>query len=285
MKRIKLKLRPKQLPFVQWTTWALCFILSVFSLSAFAQQLPEKPNPPRLVNDFAKVFSDNDAQLLEQKLLAYNDSTSTQIVIVTVTSLDGYPVDDYSFQLGNKWGIGQKGKNNGILVLIAREDRKAFIATGYGMEGALNDGKLGTILRREMIPYFKSGDYYGGVNNGIDRMIAAAGGEFVSEDDGRGNGRKKQISPVGLLGIVLIIFLIFGIGLFKSYRTAKQYSLLNSVPFWVAWGIINAATRNNNSGGGGFFGGGGFGGGSSGGGGFGGFGGGSFGGGGAGGSW
>lgn len=278
---IRLKLSALQLPFLNWAALTLCFILSLFSFRSFAQQLPEKPNPPRLVNDFATVFSDNDALLLEQKLRAYNDSTSTQIVIVTVSSLDGYPVDDYSFQLGNKWGIGQKGKNNGILILIAKDDRKAFIATGYGMEGALNDGKLGTILRREMIPYFKSGDYYGGVNNGIDKMIAAAGGEFVSE----GEGSNGEDSPAGFLVIVLVIFLIFGIGLYKSYQSAKRYSLLNNVPFWVAWGIINAATRNNNRGGGGFFGGGGFGGGSSGGGGFGGFGGGSFGGGGAGGSW
>lgn len=278
---VELKLHVKRFSLMQWTCLAMFFILSIFSLQSVAQQLPDKPNPPRLVNDFAKVFSENDGQLLEQKLLAYNDSTSTQIVIVTVTSLDGYPVDDYSFQLGNKWGIGQKGKNNGILILIAKDDRKAFIATGYGMEGALNDGKLGTILRREMIPYFKSGDYYGGVNNGIDKMIAAAGGEFVSEDDGS-NGKD---SPVGFLGIVLLVFLIFGIGFYKSYKSAKRYSLLNNVPFWVAWAIINAATRNNNRGSGGFFGGGGFGGGSSGGGGFGGFGGGSFGGGGAGGSW
>lgn len=280
-----LKLQHGMMSFKTWTIATVCFILALFSLQSLAQQLPDKPNPPRLVNDFAKVFSSGDAQMLEQKLLAYNDSTSTQIVIVTVTSLDGYPVDDYSFQLGNKWGIGQKGKNNGILILIAKQDRKAFIATGYGMEGALNDGKLGTILRREMIPYFKSGDYYGGVNNGIDRIIAAAGGEFVSED---GGGKKKRISAEGILSILGIIFLIFAIGFYTAYKSAKKYSILNNVPFWVAWGIINAASnqRNNNGGGGTFFGGGGggFGGGSSGGG-FGGFGGGSFGGGGAGGSW
>jgi uncharacterized protein len=281
----KLKLHSKTKPFIKWTTLAVCFILAVFSIPVFAQQLPDKPNPPRLVNDFAKIFNAEEAGMLEQKLVAYNDSTSTQIVIVTVTSLDGYPVDDYSFQLGNKWGIGQKGKNNGILVLIAKDDRKAFIATGYGMEGALNDGKLGTILRKEMIPYFKSGDYYGGVNNGIDWMIAAAGGEFVSEDGG--GRKKKRISAEGILGILFIIFIIFLIGFYTAYRSAKKYSILNNVPFWVAWSIINAAANNrrNNSGGGFFGSGGGFGGGSSSGGGFGGFGGGSFGGGGAGGSW
>lgn len=255
-------------------------IFSILTFHAFSQDLPEKPNPPRLVNDFAKIFSSEEAQLLELKLRAYNDSTSTQIAVVTITSLDGYPVDDYSFKLGNKWGIGQQGKNNGILVLIAKQDRKAFIATGYGMEGALNDGKLGTILRQEMIPYFKSGDYYGGVNNGIDKMIASAAGEYVADDSG--DNSDGPVWPV--LIFLATFFLVFVIGMISKVRSAKKYSLLNNVPFWVAWSIINAAlNRRNNSGGGGFFGGGSSGGGSSSS--FGGFGGGSFGGGGAGGSW
>jgi uncharacterized protein len=258
------------------------FLISLFPYSLISQNFPEKPNPPRLVNDFAKIYNDEQAGLLEQKLVAYNDSTSTQIAIVSVTTLDGYPVDDYTIKLGNKWGIGQKGKNNGILILIAKEDRKAYIATGYGMEGALNDGKLGTILRREMIPYFKNGDYYGGTDAGIDAMIKAAAGEYVSdESDYKGDNGSPFPIIIAIFFFIMIMFFVIR----SKVRSARKYALLNNVPFWVAWSIINAAlNRRNNGGGGGFFGGGGssFGGG---GGGFGGFGGGSFGGGGAGGSW
>jgi uncharacterized protein len=254
----------------------LCFVIPGFLP---AQTLPDRPNPPQLINDFAGVFSTDETTALEQKLVAYYDSTSTQIAVVTLQSLDGYPIDDYAFKLGNKWGIGEKGKNNGLLILVAVADRKAFIATGYGMEGALNDGKLGTILRNEILPYFKGGSYYQGIDNGINSIMAAAAGEYKS------NGKqKKPIDSTTLLIIIGIVFIIFGLGLFTSYRAAKRYSILNNVPFWVAWSIINAASRNTSSRGGGFWGGGG-GGGFSGGGGFGGFGGGSFGGGGAGGSW
>ncbi|MEO8147906.1 MAG: TPM domain-containing protein [Bacteroidia bacterium] len=255
------------------------FLISLFPYSLFSQEFPEKPNQPRLVNDFAKIYSSEEAGLLEQQLRAYNDSTSTQIAIVTVTSLDGYPVDDYTIKLGNKWGIGQKGKNNGILILIAKEDRKAYIATGYGMEGALNDGKLGTILRREMIPYFKTGDYYGGTKAGIDAMIAAAAGEYASDDS---DEKQKRGFPWQL---ILFGGLFFVIIIISKARKASSYARLNNVPFWVAWSIINAALNRGNRGGGGFFGGGGSSFGGGGGGGFGGFGGGSFGGGGAGGSW
>lgn len=181
----------------------LCLLVLLTSVS-FAQNFPEKPDPPRLVNDFAGLFSKDETTMLELKLRAYNDSTSTQIAIVTISDLDGYPVDDYTIKLGNKWGIGQKGKNNGILVLIAKQDRKAFIATGYGMEGALNDGKLGTILRQEMIPYFKQGDYFSGVNAGVDAMIAAAAGEYVS-DASDYNGENGSPWPF----IIFILFFIF----------------------------------------------------------------------------
>src|SRR5262245_50769893 len=116
---------------------AFLFLLSV---PVFSQEYPEKPSPPRLVNDFAGVLSVNEKNALEGKLVAYNDSTSTQISIVTLRSLDGFPIDDYTYNLAEKWGIGQKGINNGVLVLVAVDDHKMFIATGYGMEGVMPDG-------------------------------------------------------------------------------------------------------------------------------------------------
>jgi len=227
---------------------ALLFFVLIFAVSkqVFAQNFPDKP--AKLVSDFAKIFSAQENDLLEEKLLKYNNETSTQIAVVTITSLDGYPIDDYTIKLANKWQIGQKGKNNGLLILIAAKDHKVFIASGYGMEGVLNDGKIGTIIRTQMIPQFKSGNYYAGTNDGIDAMISAAVGEYVNDEK-----QQNNVSPIPAILIILFIIIL----LFKS-RTAR-YAALGSILY------------GNNRGGSG--------------GGFGGFGGGGFGGGGAGGSW
>ncbi len=113
-------------------TYIRLFIFLLFSALAQAQDdIPDSPNPPRLVNDFAGVLSPGDREALEQKLRGYNDSTSTQFAIVIVRSYGIYDRADYTFRLANKWGIGQKGKNNGLLITVAVDDRKYFISTGY----------------------------------------------------------------------------------------------------------------------------------------------------------
>lgn len=243
------------------------------------QEFPEKPNPPHLVNDFAGALSDDEKNTLENKLIIYNDTTSTQIAIVLIHSLDGYPIDDYTIKLGEKWGIGQQKKNNGVLVLAAIDDRKIFIATGYGLEGALPDALVKRIIENDIKPYFKQGDYYGGLDKGSDQIIALARGEYKGENKKEG----AEGFPVSVFVIFLVI--LFFIFLSKIIGT-RRYASRNNIGFWAAWVLLNALTRSQRGSWGGFTsGGGGFGGGSSGGGGFGGFGGGSFGGGGAGGSW
>ena len=113
------------------------------TVAAWSQDLPEKPVPPRLVNDFAGMLNQDEVNSLEQKLVAFNDSTSTQISIVTVPSLNGYDKADYAQRLGEKWGIGKKGLNNGILILVKPKqpdsNGQVFIAQGYGLEGAIPD--------------------------------------------------------------------------------------------------------------------------------------------------
>lgn len=254
------------------TTNKTLFILLIWlvpGLSALAQDIPEPMRPYRLVNDFAQIFSSAEQQALEQKLLAYNDSTSTQIYVVTVDDLDGYPPSDYAFALGEKWGIGQKSKNNGAVILVKPRTNnsrgQAFIATGYGLEGRINDAYAGRIIRDDMIPYFKKNDYFGGVNAAIDAMIARLSGEFNPDDEGENEGL-----PQAIIILFIVLFLFFFILLNRS----DQH--------------INGGNRGNR-GGNVFFppisrGSGGWSGGSFGGG-FGGGGGGSFGGGGAGGSW
>ena len=261
------------------------FLLIVFafiSLVSNAIDYPKRPDPPHLVNDFTKTLSPLEMESLESKLVAFDDSTSTQIAVVVMRSTDGYPISDYAVELAQQWGIGQKDKNNGILFLVALDDHKLWISVGYGLEGALPDALAKRIIENEIKPYFKEGQYYKGIDNGVNTIMSAVKGEY------KGTPRKRS-KDVGLAPILLIIAFFVLVIVFKS-MSVRRYASMNNIPFWVAWQLLNAARGrqtgrwNDFNRGGGSFGGWG-GGGSSGGGGFGGFGGGSFGGGGAGGGW
>jgi len=255
----------------------LFLILFFLTGISIGQNFPEKPEPPRLVNDFAGVLSASETAALENKLVIYNDTTSTQIAIVLIKSLDGYPIDDYTIRLGEKWGVGSSKHNNGVLMLAAIEDRKIFIATGYGLEGALPDALVKRIVENDIKPHFKEGNYYGGLDSGVDQIISLARGEY------KGEGTKNPGKEFPISGLLIFLVIIFFI-LMMKVRSAKSYAHRNNLGFWAAWALLNAASSRQRGSWGGFTsGGGGFGGG--GGGGFGGFGGGSFGGGGAGGSW
>lgn len=262
----------------------VCLLLTVLFLRipVFAQSdkdLPDLPQPPRLVNDLAGVMSAQERDDLETKLRAYEDTTSTEIAIVTLKSIGIYEIADYTIKLANKWQIGKKGKRNGILMLAAIDDRKIWIATGYGMEGALPDALVGRIIRNEVTPFFKSGNYYQGFLNASQAVVKAAAGEYKADakDDHAEDG--SFLPVVVLLVIVIAIIIAASKGGGGGGRGGRYISRRGSDIF--LGGMIGSALGSGRGGG---WGGGGFGGGSSGGG-FGGFGGGSFGGGGAGGSW
>ncbi|MFB0908453.1 MAG: TPM domain-containing protein, partial [Spirosomataceae bacterium] len=157
----------------------LCWLLLCFAGVALGQDIPDRPSPPRLVNDFVgNLLSSQQINSLERKLVAYNDSTSTQIVVVIVDSVEPYDMNTYALELGRKWGVGQKGKNNGIVLLWAPRDRKVYIATGYGMEGALPDAYANRIVDQVIIPRFKEIKYYEGLDAGIDTIMKYASGEY-----------------------------------------------------------------------------------------------------------
>lgn len=272
--------------------YSILFVV-ISAISVFGQKLPEQPNPPRIVNDFANLLSPQEVQQLESKLRAYNDTTSTQIAIVVVPSLDGYDPSEYAFALGKKWGIGQKGKNNGILVLIkpkvGNERGQVFIATGYGMEGSITDARANRIIDQTIIPAFRQNKYYEGLDQATTQLIQFARGEFKADKKGA-----KTVSPFASILIFIVLVAVFGIiaaiARSKKYTSGSVYSsggfqrhssAASNLPFWLLlMGMgSNLGDRHRNSGSGwsDFSGGGG--------GGFGGFGGGDFGGGGAGGSW
>ncbi|MFA6151461.1 MAG: TPM domain-containing protein [Chitinophagaceae bacterium] len=258
--------------------YLLAFLLFIGAMgnNAFAsdKDFPEVPNPPRLVNDFAGFLKGSEEEALELKLRAYNDSTSSQIAIVTIESIGQYDVSDYTIQLFNKWKIGGKKNNNGILILAAKDERKIWITTGYGLEGALPDGLIGQLIRDHIEPNFKEGKFYEGFDEGIDAIILAARGEYKAEPKAV---HKKGGGP-GTAVLILIVIFVF-IAISRGGRGGGGGGLLNSAG-WIAASMLSNRSSSDWGGSSG-----GWGGGSSGGGGFGGFGGGSSGGGGAGGSW
>lgn len=238
--------------------------------------IPAAPNPPRLVNDFAGVLGSR-ADELERVLVAFDDSTSNQITVVTVTSLDGYAVEEFALELGRKWGVG-KTINNGVVVLVKPKNSdgggEVTIQVGYGLEGAIPDAYCRRIIDNEMIPAFKEEDYYKGISNACDQLMKLASGE-ISEP-------RSAEDPSGwaiLLGFVLpmIIFVIV-LSIFHKKGGGSNMSDGDGTgssrrPF-VWFGPSFGGGSSSGSGWGGGHGGG-----------FGGFGGGSFGGGGASGRW
>lgn len=249
-------------------------LVTITLVGVQAQDIPPKPDPPRLVNDLANQLNASERAQLEQKLVAYNDSTSSQIVIVTVPTLADYPIADYAFKLGTVWGVGQKGKNNGIVLLWAPKERKIFIATGYGLEGAIPDAIAKRIVSQVITPRFKEGQFYQGLSDGVDMIFKYATGEYkaeASQEDSDGS-----FPPILIFVIIFIVILII---MFRNRGGGGGNRGYGDFGGPIIWPYTTHSGRGSQSGNWG----GGFGGGD--GGGFGGFGGGSFGGGGAGGDY
>jgi uncharacterized protein len=264
---------------------AQLFILVSVSCGIEAQEFPEKPEPPRLVNDYAGMLTSREVNALEQKLVAYDDSSSTQIAIVTLSDLYGYDIADYAQRLAEKWGIGQKGLNNGIIILVKPETPESSrgevnISPGYGLEGVIPDIVCGQIIDNEIVPEFRAGNYYQGLDKATSILMSLASGEFPPDQYGKSKG-----SDLGGLApfIFFIIFLIIILFFRSSGGSNHKHLSSKGLPLWMLLTMLNSGSKRHSGSWGGFSGGGGFGGGGSGG--FGGFGGGSFGGGGASGSW
>jgi uncharacterized protein len=257
----------------------LLILFTVFSFSVvFGQELLPKPNPPRLVNDVAGVLSPEQREILEQKLVALDDSTSNQIAVVLIKTLGDYSIEDYATKLFRSWGIGNKKNNNGILIIAAIDDRKMRIEIGYGLEGAIPDVVASSIYRNELVPEFRQQNYYRGIDNAINALTKAAVGEYKVKKERKGKGGGGGSSILGVIVIIFVIIIIIGrAGRGGGGGMGGGRTGFGSIAEAAILSSLLSGGRGGGSGGG--WGGGG------GGGGFGGFGGGSSGGGGAGGSW
>jgi uncharacterized protein len=159
------------------------FVL-LFAFHGWSKEVP--PKPKQLVNDYANILSSNEVSQLENRLVKYDETTSTQIAVVILKSLDGDDIFDYSQRLAESWGIGGAENNNGVLMLISIDDRKLRIHTGYGTEGAIPDAIAKRIIENEIKPAFKANQYAVGINAGIDAMEQALAGEY------KGTGKKDK---------------------------------------------------------------------------------------------
>jgi uncharacterized protein len=266
--------------------WLLSFILILGSFNAFAQNdgIPDKPKTKQIVHDYADMLSRSDEQRLEQKLIRFDSETSTQIAIVTIKDLNGYEISDYATRMLTKWGIGTAGKDNGILILIKPKtsDSKGQVAisTGYGVEHLVPDALAKKIVEYDMIPEFKNGNIYGGLDKATSTLMGLTTGEFTGKQyldkAGRNSGSGRGVG--GIVFLIIAILAIFGS---NRRNNMQQFGgrRRSSLPFWLLLGMMGSGrgggSFGNFSGGSGFGGGGGFGG----------FGGGMGGGGGASGSW
>lgn len=254
-------------------------ILLLLPFLAVGDDFPARSST--LVTDYAEILTPEQRTQLEKKLVTFNDSTSSQLAVVIMRSTGSYEIAEYAVQLYNKWGIGQAKTNNGVLLLIAIEDRKVFINTGYGMEGVLPDALCKRIIERDIKPKFKTGDFFGGIDAATTSIIGITKGEYTADDFA-----KKKQPKGGILFPLLLCIIIVALVFFAKARQTSNYARMNNLSFWAAWALLNAAANRNHGSWNNFSGGGGWGGsGFGGGGGFGGFGGGMSGGGGAGGSW
>ncbi len=252
----------------------LSIFIILFAISfAKAQDKPlfEISNPNSLVFDKVGFFTASEKQALEDKLNQYDRQTSTQILVALTPDLFGYDIDDYATRLLEKWKPGQADKDNGLVILIKPKTStkgEIAISTGYGMEHLVTDALSKRIIETEVLPEFKNGRYYSGIDNAINTIISLSEGEYTAD-----TYMKKTEKGSGIGGIIVMIILFVVFGFFGRRRGGGRSMGGSSLPFWMMMGAMGSS----NSGGYGGF--------SSGGGGFGGFGGGMGGGGGASGSW
>jgi uncharacterized protein len=269
--------------------YLLIILLAVTCSQVFAQQFP--PKSSTLVTDYTNTLSADNKTQLENKLVAFNDSTSTQIAVVIIKSVGSYDIAEYGAGLGRNWGIGQKGKNNGILILVAMEDHKVTIQTGYGAEGAVPDAITNQVINNQITPAFKQGNYYGGLDAAVTSLMQYMRGEYKADVPAQNRGGNGNVDDTdsgggGNIGIIIFIIVVILITIFRNIGRGGGHIIGGrggASPFW--WFLAGSALGNSGGSGWGGGGSGGSGGSDGGGGSFGGFSGGDFGGGGSSGSW
>lgn len=230
----------------------VCILLAAGSAPAQHNEIP-LPEIHRRVTDLTGTLPDDGIRRLESALERFERETSNQIAVLMIPSLNGESIEDYSMRVAEKNKFGKRGRDNGILVLIVKEDHRMRIEVGYGLEGVLTDALCDQIIRRVMAPKFRDGDYAGGIEAGVDAIMFATKGEFKGEP--RGNGDLRRFTPI----LLLLVFLFFAfmnrlLGGRRHYVGSRGYY---SGPWFGGFGGGGFSGGGFGGGGGGFSGGGG----------------------------
>lgn len=235
----------------------LLALLLLLPSAAWAQSTPEFPELTGRVVDEAEMLSPEVEARLSQMLQAHEQASTEQVVVVTVPELQGFPIEDFGYQLGRHWGIGQQGEDNGALLIVARDERKVRIEAGYGLEGRLTDAESSVIINRIITPAFRQGDFQAGIVNGAAAMIQVLGGEPLAVSQGQQRAAVQEKPNAGLVGLFFLLMwaVVFFIG-GRGGRGGRGGAALAGAA------LLGAAMGGRGGGfGGGGFGGGGFGGG------------------------
>ncbi|EON94115.1 hypothetical protein MARLIPOL_00130 [Marinobacter lipolyticus SM19] len=180
-------------------------------LHALAQSGPDFPELTGRVVDNADMLPDPVELRLGRMLEAHEQATSEQVVVVTLPNLQGYPIEDYGYQLGRHWGIGQEGEDNGALLIVAEDERRIRIEVGYGLEGRLTDATSATIINQIITPAFRAGDFPTGIANGAEAMIQVLGGEPLAVPQSRPVSKNDRPHPaLGILFFIIVALSFFG---------------------------------------------------------------------------
>jgi uncharacterized protein len=243
---------------------SLCGLVLLAIAAAEAAE-PEFPPLAGRVNDRAGLLSERDERELDAALARFEAETTNQIVVVTLESLQGLPIEDYGYQLGRHWGIGQAGQDNGALLIVAPEEREVRIEVGYGLEGDLTDARSRTIIETTVLPRFRQGDFAAGIKAGVAAMIETLGGSYdpaLPQVQVRESERAPSPLPLAIaLPIIMMIILNRVFGSRRRGRRTRRRGYGGPVIVPGGWGGRRGGFGGSRGGGGFRGGGGGFGGG------------------------
>jgi uncharacterized protein len=189
------------------TTLKTLFIATLIYSCGFAQA--QIPQLSMRMTDLTRTLTAEQTAAIEQQLIRFEDTTSNQIVVLMIRTLDGYPIEDFAYETASKNKVGQKNLNNGILFLIVKDDHKARIEVGYGLEGSLPDATASYIIRNDAGPYFKNNDYFAGISAGIGSITKATAGEYKAVPKNKTRGKRSGPVSIVIFIIIMIISMIF----------------------------------------------------------------------------
>lgn len=197
----------------------------LFMLPLFVLAYQNPGQPPGFINDFAGMLTSDQRQTIEVKLENFQKETGNELSVVTIADLGGDTIENFAVKLFQDWGIGQKSKDNGVLLLISRDDRQMRIEVGYGLEGALTDAQSFWTINNIIKPAFQAGDYYSGISNGVDKIISITKGEFKPDT------AQSAPSNFNINSVFLIIWLVWIVFVWMGSILARSKS-------WWGGGVV-----------------------------------------------